>query len=92
MTNHLYETLIAPNFDRQSCFLSCDGVEITFAQFNGCSAQIAHALTANGITANDRIVVQAAKSPEMVMLYAATIQTGAVFLPLNTGYTQDELS
>jgi malonyl-CoA/methylmalonyl-CoA synthetase len=92
MTNHLYDALIAPNSDRQSCFLRCDGIEITYAQFIASAAQIAHALKTAGIAPNDRIVVQTAKSPEMVMLYAASIQAGAVFLPLNTGYTHDELS
>ncbi|MFT5796904.1 MAG: malonyl-CoA/methylmalonyl-CoA synthetase [Candidatus Azotimanducaceae bacterium] len=92
MTNYLYDTLLSPNVDSNSCFLSSNGSEISFTQFCASAAQIAHTLTALGVTAGDRVVVQADKSPQMVMLYAASIQSGAVFLPLNTGYTHDELS
>jgi malonyl-CoA/methylmalonyl-CoA synthetase len=92
MSNHLYDALIAPNATKTGCFLQAAGGDVSFAQFATRAAQIAHVLTAQGVGPGDRIVVQAAKTPEMVMLYAAAIQAGAVFLPLNTAYTQDELS
>ncbi|MDA8746761.1 malonyl-CoA synthase [Litoreibacter sp.] len=92
MTNHLYDTLIAPNAAKTTCFLHTPTSDISFAQFTQATAQIAHTLVERGVAPGDRVVVQAAKSPLMVMLYAATIQAGAVFLPLNTGYTHDELS
>ena len=39
----------------------------------------------------DRIAVQAPKTQIMLELYVATVLCGAVFLPLNTGYTASEL-
>ena len=93
MTNHLYDSLIAPHATSDACFLQLKGRDdLSFAQFTAQTAQLAHVLRNSGVGPGDRVVVQAAKSPEMVMLYGATIQAGAVFLPLNTGYTHDELS
>ncbi|MGR3839213.1 MAG: malonate--CoA ligase, partial [Cognatishimia sp.] len=40
----------------------------------------------------DRVAIQVEKSPEALALIAGCIQAGIVFLPLNTGYTKDELS
>jgi malonyl-CoA/methylmalonyl-CoA synthetase len=55
------------------------------------SAQLAHALIALGVRADDRVAVQVEKSPEAVLLYLATLRAGAVYLPLNTAYTAAEL-
>ncbi|HEY1876320.1 MAG TPA: malonyl-CoA synthase, partial [Rhizomicrobium sp.] len=40
----------------------------------------------------DRVAVQVEKSPNAVCLYLACLRAGAVYLPLNTGYTPSELS
>lgn len=93
MSNLLYDTLIANNSDRQTCFLATPNKgEISYATFCARAAQMAHVLASLGVKPGDRVLVQAPKCAEMVMLYAATLQAGAVFLPLNTAYTNDELS
>jgi malonyl-CoA/methylmalonyl-CoA synthetase len=48
-------------------------------------------MTALGLTAGDRLAAQIEKSPEALAVYAASTQTGVIFLPLNTGYTASEL-
>ena len=91
--NLLYDQLFAPHSANPTVFLSQpDGRDITYAGFVARAAQIAHVLTANGVEPGDRILVQAPKCVEMVALYAATLQVGAIFLPLNTAYTKDEVS
>ena len=55
------------------------------------AAQLANVLTEAGVSPGDRIVVQAPKLSDTVALYAATVQVGAVYLPLNTVYTEAEL-
>lgn len=55
------------------------------------SAQLAHTLVALGVRAGDRVAVQVEKSLEAVLLYLAVLRVGAVYLPLNTGYTAAEL-
>ncbi|WP_299298017.1 malonyl-CoA synthase [uncultured Tateyamaria sp.] len=93
MTNHLFDHLIAPHAGNPAPFLVQDGQsDVTYAAFVERTAQMAHRLRQSGLGVGDRVVVQAAKSIEMVILYAATIQAGGVFLPLNTAYTRDEVS
>ena len=93
MTNTLYEALFAPHQDNHSTFLECDdGTVQSYADFLKRAAQIAHALVAAGLTPGDRVVVQAPKTRETIALYAATIQAGGVYLPLNNAYTFDEVS
>ncbi|MEL7178616.1 MAG: malonyl-CoA synthase [Pseudomonadota bacterium] len=92
MTNALYDALFAPHSDNLSVFLTCDdGTQITYADFVGRVAQMAHALTDAGVRPGDRVVVQAPKLVDTIALYGAAVQTGAVYLPLNTAYTQSEI-
>lgn len=92
MSNVLYDALIAPHSANTKTFLiGDDGQEVTFAEFVGLAAQMAHALCASGVKPGDRIVVQAPKRIETLTLYAAAVQAGAVYLPLNTAYTTQEL-
>ena len=56
------------------------------------SARFAHVLRSFDITPGERIAVQINKSPDALALYAAAIQTGAVFLPLNTAYEGQEIA
>ena len=44
-----------------------------------------------GVKPGDRVAVQVDKSVEAVLLYLACLQTGAIFLPLNTAYTGSEI-
>lgn len=93
MSNHLCDTLIAAHAGTTRTFLKRDGAaDLSFDDFLGLAARLAHVLVAHGLTPGDRVVVQAAKSVEMVALYAATVQAGGVFLPLNTAYTRDEVA
>ncbi|MEP4246784.1 AMP-binding protein [Tateyamaria sp.] len=93
MTNTLYDALIAPHANSDAAFLTLDdGSTLTFADFAGRVAQLAHVLTKAGVAAGDRVVVQAAKMADTIALYGAAVQAGAIYLPLNTAYTQSELS
>ncbi len=49
------------------------------------------ALQTVGIAAGDRVLVQCGKSPESLALYLSCLQIGAVYVPLNTAYTEREL-
>lgn len=92
-SNHLYDHLIAPHRENDSCFLFRDDApSLSFAEFTRLAAQIAHVLTAAGLLPGDRVVVQAPKTVEMLALYVATVQAGGVFLPLNTAYKPDEIA
>ena len=66
--------------------------KISYLKFNKIVNQIAHVLVSKGLKAGDRVAVQAEKSVIQIALYVATIKAGGVYLPLNTGYTTNELS
>ncbi len=92
MTNTLYDALIGRHASQEVVFLETDdGSRITYAQFIARAAQFAHVLVQNGVSPGDRLVVQAPKRWEVLALYAASLQAGAVYLPLNTAYTTEEL-
>ncbi|MDX1817157.1 MAG: malonyl-CoA synthase [Marinobacter sp.] len=55
------------------------------------SARLAGALKALGVEPGDRVAVQVDKSPEVILLYLACLRIGGVYLPLNTGYTAEEV-
>ncbi|MEX1105120.1 MAG: AMP-binding protein, partial [Ilumatobacteraceae bacterium] len=74
-------------------FLDVDGaVLMTYADAAARSAQLAHALRAGGVRPGDRVAMQVEKSIESIMVYLACIRSGSVLLPMNTGYTADEVA
>ena len=52
---------------------------------------LAAVLMNSDVAPEDRVVVQVEKSAENLALYLATLKIGAVYVPLNTAYTQKEL-
>ncbi|PVB59332.1 malonyl-CoA synthase [Labrenzia sp. 011] len=93
MTNPLYDRLFGKHAGKDTPFLYLpDGTVLSHAAFLEKAAGIAHVLTRNGLQPGDRLAAQVEKSPMALALYAACVQAGIVFLPLNTAYTVDELS
>ncbi len=93
LTNTLYDALIAPHAKGVAPFLACDdGRRISYGDFIKRVAQLAHVLAEAGVRAGDRVLVQAPKGADTIALYGAAVQAGAVYLPLNTAYTQAELA
>ena len=93
MTNTLFDSLFAPHAERDKVFLACDnGIDISYRDFVARAAQMAHVLFSCGVRPGDRVVVQAPKLADTLSLYAGCVQAGAVYLPLNTAYTNAELS
>jgi malonyl-CoA/methylmalonyl-CoA synthetase len=64
----------------------------TGAQIAAAVAAHAGALTLSGVSPGDRVAVQTEKSVDVVFLYLACLQMGAVYLPLNTAYQAGELA
>ena len=92
MTNPVHHALIARNRDNPATFLLLpDGARISHADFAGLVGRVATVLRANGVAPGDRVAAQAPKTPETLALYFGCVQAGAVFLPLNTAYTLEEV-
>ena len=93
MTNTLYDALIAPHAGNEALFLTLDdGTPVSYADFVRRVSQLAHVLNDAGVMPGDRVLVQAPKLLDTIALYGASLQAGAVYLPLNTAYTKSELA
>ncbi len=92
MANLLFDALLGPHRDSSRVFLHLpDGDELCYRDFLDLASQFAYTLNNQGIKPGDRVVMQAHKSVEALALYVACVQTGAVFLPLNTAYKSVEV-
>ena len=93
MANVLYDGLFGKHAGAGTVFLHMpDGSTVTHRAFLEQAAQFAHVLTDAGLAVGDRVAVQIEKSAEALAVYAACVQAGFVFLPLNTAYTAEEVS
>ncbi len=68
-----------------------DGTRISYADLIAQSGRVANFITSRGVKPGDRVAAQTEKSVEALVLYLATVRAGAVYLPLNTAYTLNEL-
>ncbi len=91
MANLIFDALFAPLRGRETPLLLLPEGGLSGDAFYRMAARQAHALAGLGVERGDRVAAQVAKSPEALALYAACMALGAVFLPLNTGYTPAEL-
>ncbi|KJZ19007.1 malonate--CoA ligase [Loktanella sp. S4079] len=93
MVNPLYDTLFGRHAGKTTPFLHLpDGSTITHKDFLARTARFANAITSLGVKPGDRLAAQIDKSADALVLYAACVQAGVIFLPLNTAYTADEVS
>ncbi|MFK8250391.1 malonate--CoA ligase [Ancylobacter terrae] len=90
--NHLFAALTggAPSPDKPLALLA-DGTSVTYGDFFALSARLAGLLVARGVKPGDRVAVQVEKSWPSLALYLAAVRAGAVYLPLNTAYTPNEV-
>ncbi|MGJ8618203.1 MAG: AMP-binding protein, partial [Sulfitobacter sp.] len=92
MANPLYDALFGRHAGKQTPFLYLPtGQIITHAGFLAVAARYAHAFEECGLNPGDRVAVQVEKSPDALALYAACVQAGLIFLPLNPAYTPSEV-
>jgi malonyl-CoA/methylmalonyl-CoA synthetase len=70
---------------------TAEGQPISYGELVEFSGRIANHLVARGVKAGDRVAAQTEKSVSALVLYLAALRAGAVYLPLNTAYTLNEL-
>lgn len=92
MSDNFYD-LLASRFptDRAAPCLLVGEQTLSYGAVEAGAGRLAALLVQKGVRPGDRVAVQAPKSPEQVMLYLAVLKVGAVYLPLNTGYTEHEI-
>ncbi len=90
--NHLFDAIRSALPGPEAVFIEThEGRVLTYGDMLSMSARFAQVLAARGVKPGDRVAVQVEKSAEALMLYLACVRCGAVYLPLNTGYTVAEL-
>ena len=90
--NHLYDGLLRARVDDARPFLRLpDGQVWSYAETLAHARQLARVLAEQGVRPGDRVLVQVKKCPHALCIYLASIYLGAVYLPLNTAYTRNEL-
>jgi len=80
-----------PADPKACCFEKPDGSKTSYAALDRDSGRLAGVLRATGVVPGDRVMVQVEKSVEAALLYLACLRAGAVYLPLNTAYTEREV-
>jgi malonyl-CoA/methylmalonyl-CoA synthetase len=76
----------------QSSFLRAPGARaLTYEALQVETARLAFALMSCGVGAGDRVAVQVDKSVDAVLLYLTCLRLGAVFVPINTANTINEV-
>jgi len=65
---------------------------MTYGDADALSGGVANTLRARGVRPGDRVAVQIEKSPFAVLLYLACLRSGAIFVPINTAYTDAEVA
>jgi malonyl-CoA/methylmalonyl-CoA synthetase len=68
-----------------------DRRRINYAELIADAARMANVLVDRGVKPGDRVAAQTEKSVPALVLYLAAVRAGAVYLPLNTAYTLNEL-
>ena len=91
MSNWLFDALRQAAPDPSALFMETDRGPWTYGDLLARSGRIASALVEFGVAPGDRVAAQVEKSPEAIALYLACVRAGAVYLPLNTGYTAAEI-
>lgn len=68
------------------------GQNYSFGDIDELSGRIATQLLTLDVLPDDRVLAQTDKTPATLALYLATLRIGAIFVPLNTAYTNSEIA
>jgi malonyl-CoA/methylmalonyl-CoA synthetase len=86
--SRLFDGLDDPN---RLAIETIDGQHISYGDLIARAGQMANLLVSSGVKPGDRVAAQTDKSVPGLVLYLAAVRAGAVYLPLNTAYTLNEL-
>ena len=93
LNNPLFDSLFGHHDNKNTPFIHVYGERtITHKEFLFLVGKMANAISSLGVLTGDRLVLQAEKSPYCLAVYAACLQSGIIFLPLNNAYTASEVS
>jgi len=80
-----------PEDRSRTCLIAEGGRAFSYGDLETASARYAALLRLHGVAPGDRVTAQIDKSPDALFLYLACLRVGAIFMPLNSLYTEAEL-
>src|ERR1700682_835782 len=86
--SRLFDGLDDPN---RVAIETIDGQRIRYGELISRTGRMANVLVSRGVKPGDRVAAQTEKSVPGLVLDLAAVRAGAVYLPLNTAYTLNEL-
>lgn len=93
MSANLYDLILkGKENDERICIQSTDFSAVSYKSLIERCEAFAGALRSLGAKPGDRVAAQTDKSPDAIALFLATIKAGLVYVPLNTAYTDTEMS
>ena len=91
MSANLFQHIADAVADPDKVAIDCGGETFTYDDLITASGRMANALRARGVAPGNRVAAHIEKSVAGLVLYLACARAGAVYLPLNPGYTLPEL-
>lgn len=93
MANQNLYTCFQSHFhsDPEAVFLLGDRRILKYSDIDQESGKFLSVLKSCGVPPEDKVFMQVEKSVEAVLLYLTCLRAGAIFVPLNAGYTGSEI-
>jgi Acyl-CoA synthetases (AMP-forming)/AMP-acid ligases II len=93
MSNHLYQAIEQSLLGKPDKEIICwEGSWISAGELVKNVHRMASCLERLGVHSGARVSAQIEKHPANIILYLAVLRLDAIFLPLNTAYTRQELA
>ena len=85
-----HEKTSETDYGKKSLFID-ENTNVTYNDFNKRVGQYAALLNGKlGLTKGDRLIARTSKNIDNIALYFATLRIGAIYIPLNPGYSERE--
>jgi malonyl-CoA/methylmalonyl-CoA synthetase len=87
----VHDLLLSAPGREDAVAVSAPGVALCRADLDAESGRLAQQMAAAGVGVGDRVLFQVRKSPAVVVLHLALLRCGAVQVPVNPDYSEDEV-
>ena len=94
MSDNLYDHLskVASDCSKSDCLVLDSGQVISYEELFELADRVSVVLADLGVEVEDRVLAHCEKTPLTVALYLSCLKIGAIYVPLNTSYTDKELT
>ncbi|HET6214013.1 MAG TPA: AMP-binding protein [Micromonosporaceae bacterium] len=87
---HMLRSTVERDPDREAVVEAGGGPRLTYRQLWDRAARVAGGLRAAGVSRGDRVAIRLGNGVDWVLAFFGTILAGAIVVPVNTRFTDDE--